>query len=194
MSAPSFSAASLLLLLCLPGFTGAVCPECLEFFGHLHWCSQPMTGTDTTGNIEATSLGTPDWLPNPAVFSPLASIVQQSGGEATYAKSQSAVCDICGLKFKNTRGVVIHKGRKHQTHASHLPTTSSLTTHTDSPSLHLHKQVAAGGRGLGKEQELLPDKIKNITSSCITALSVRLLSSLQRLRRAEESSAQLFCL
>ncbi len=166
MSLLSFSAALPLLLLCFLRFSRAVCPECLEILGHLHWCTQPMEGTDTSGNLEAPSLGTPDWSPNPAIFSPLASSVQQSGGKmgvVTSSRSHSATCDICGSTFKNRLGVTIHKGRKHRNHDTHSSSTSPLPLPTLAPTQHLHKQVALGGKELRREQTLTSETMKNTT-------------------------------
>src|SRR6267154_517435 len=171
MSSSSSSAVLLLLLVCFPSTFEAVCPECLESNGHLSFCTRPIAGTDTSGNPEAASIGAHDWLPNPAIFSPLASGVEQIADTKSPAGRHSTVCTICGKKFKNNRGVLIHAGRLHKDHITATSTTSTtppLSTPTSVSTPHIHQQVTAEGRGLSSEQ-ILPTRNKEMITKTTTS-------------------------
>src|SRR6267154_521930 len=121
MSIPLSSPAFLLVLASCFVFSGAVCFGCLENDGHLSWCwystDQPITGTDTNGQLEISSISSinsPDWPVGPDLLSPLSSTGQQQWTDSSAAASaispslMQRTCKLCVKVFKNSRGVSIH--------------------------------------------------------------------------------------
>ena len=148
MSTPLSSPAFLLVLASCFGFSGAVCFGCLENDVHLPWCwystDQPITGTDTNGQLgisSISSINSPDCPVGPELLSPLSSTNQQQWTEST-AISQSSLhntCKLCGKVFKNSRGVSIHTARMHRSSSSATSVPVPLPTCTDMA------DVAGGG-------------------------------------------------
>src|SRR6267154_707085 len=144
MSTPLSSPAFLLVLASCFVFSGAVCLGCLENDGHLSWCwystDQPITGTDTNGQLgisSISSINSPDWPVGPDMLSPLSSTDQQQWTDSSAAASaispslMQRTCKLCGKVFKNSRGVSIHTARMHKSSSSASSVLVPLPIRTD---------------------------------------------------------------
>src|SRR6266516_2438538 len=60
----------------------------------------------------------------------------------------------------------------HHNHAKHSTTTSPVPSSIDIPTQHLHKQMAAKGRGLSCEQVPPSESPENITSTCTSTSTI----------------------
>src|SRR6267154_164953 len=132
------SAVFLLVLGCCLGFSEAICVECLEFDGHLNWCrlfNGPITGTNTESQLGANPNPPMNWPVNSSVFSTFPSETLHDKvvtcATTSLAKSQTSelgICRVCGRRFKNSLGVLIHMGRAHKDRAALPPQPSTDNT------------------------------------------------------------------